>query len=99
MRRQDRCGLLYLLKEDDSMTLDEIHEGMPVLYIPRDAHGDRTHPDCQWGIVTGKSDTQAFVRYGTDHHSHATLPAFLVPDNHDRGFAWRFPLPPGRSEH
>jgi hypothetical protein len=55
-------------------------EGMPVLYIPRHAQGKRTHPDCQRGIVTGKTATHVLVRYGTDRHSNATVPAFLLPD-------------------
>ncbi len=62
------------------MTLDEIQEGMPVLYIPRHAQGKRTHPDCQRGMVTGKTATHALVRYGTDRYSNPTLPVFLVPD-------------------
>ena len=80
------------------MTLDELHEGMPVLYIPPHAQGDRTHPDCQRGIVTSKSATQVFVQFGTDRYSNATLPALLVPDNSPAPFAWRYPLPPGRAE-
>ena len=62
------------------MMLDEIQEGMPVLYIPRHAQGKRTHPDCQRGMVTGKTATHALVRYGTDQYSNPTLPVFLVPD-------------------
>ena len=71
------------------MTLDEIHEGMPVLYIPRHAQGKRTHPDCQRGMVTGKTATHALVRYGTDRYSNPTPPAFLVPDASGApGFGW-----------
>ena len=62
------------------MTLDEIQEGMPVLYISRHAQGKRTHPDCQRGIVTGKTATHVLVRSGTDRHSNPTAPACLVPD-------------------
>ena len=62
------------------MTFEEIQEGMPVLYMPRHAQGKRTHPDCQRGIVTGKTATHVLVRYGTDRHSNPTAPAFLVPD-------------------
>ena len=51
------------------MTLDEIQEGMSVFYIPRHAQGKRTHPDCQRGMVTGKTATNALVRYGTDQYS------------------------------
>jgi CheY-like chemotaxis protein len=76
------------------MTLDELHEGMQVLYIPPHAHGDRTHPDGQRGIVTSMNATQAFVRYGDDRHSQATLPVLLVPADHPgRETARRTPLP------
>ena len=80
------------------MTLDELHEGMQVLYIPPHAQGDKTHPDCQRGIVTSKNATEVFVRYGNDRHSHATLPALLVPDDQTAPFSWRYPLPPGRPD-
>src|SRR5690349_22814335 len=82
-------------KEENPMTLDEIHEGMRVLYLPPHAHGDRTHPDCQRGIVTSKNPAQVFVRYGDDRHSHATLPALLVPDDAVL-HTWRSPFPPDR---
>ena len=51
-------------QKENTMTLDECHEGMPVLYIPPHAQGERTHPDCQRGLVTSISATQVFVRYG-----------------------------------
>ena len=73
------------------MMLDEIQEGMPVLSIPRHAQGKRTHPECQRGIVTGKTATHVLVRYGTDRHSNPTPPAFLVPDaSGARGLGWGF---------
>ncbi len=76
------------------MTLDELHEGMRVLYIPPHAQGERTHPDCQRGIVTSTTATHAFVRYGTDRQSHATLPGLLVPDDHtERETARSRPMP------
>jgi hypothetical protein len=62
------------------MTLDEITEGMRVLYIPPHAQGKRTHPDCVRGVVTGKSDTWVFVRYDSDRYSNATAPECLVRD-------------------
>jgi hypothetical protein len=80
------------------MTLDEIHEGMQVLYIPPHAKGERTHPDCQQGIVTSKNTTHVFVRYGTDRHSNATLPALLVPDDAGAPFFWRSMPPPYRPD-
>ena len=60
------------------MMLDEIQEGMPVLYIPRHAQGKRTHPDCQRGMVTGKTATHALVRYGMDRYSNPTLPVGVI---------------------
>ena len=62
------------------MMLDEIQEGMRVLSMPRHAQEKRTHPDCQRGIITGKTATHVLVRSGTDRHSNPTAPAFLVPD-------------------
>jgi hypothetical protein len=62
------------------MTLEEIQEGMPVLSIPQHAQGKRTHPDCQRGMVTGKTAPHVLVCYGTDRHSNTTAPAFLVPE-------------------
>src|SRR5262245_4783676 len=41
-------------REEQAMTLDEITEGMRVLYIPHHAEGQRTHPDCVRGVVTAK---------------------------------------------
>ena len=78
------------------MTLDEIQEGMRVLYIPPHAQGERTHPDCQRGIVMSKNTTHVFVRYGTDRYSHATPPEVLVRDNAGVPFSWRSPSPPPR---
>ena len=80
------------------MTLDDIHEGMRVLYIPPHAHGERTHPDCQRGIVTSTNATHVFVRYGTDRHSNPTLPALLVPDDHAARFSWRYTPSPGHND-
>ena len=79
------------------MTFEEIQEGMSVLYIPRHAQGKRTHPDCQRGIVNGKTATHVLVCYGTDRHSNPTVPVFLVPDASGApGLGWFLP-PPDRS--
>jgi hypothetical protein len=80
------------------MMLDEIQEGMPVLSIPPHAQGKRTHPDCQRGIVTGKTATHVVVRSGTDRQSNATVPAFLVPDAPGTPALGRLTLPPYRPE-
>ena len=81
MERENQTHAATEPTKEDAMTLDEIHEHMRVLYIPPHAEGNRRHPDCQQGIVTGTDATHVFVRYGTDRHSHATLPAWLVPDD------------------
>lgn len=78
------------------MTLNAIQEGMRVLSIPPHAQGERTHPDCQQGIVTSTHATHVFVRYGTDRQSNAMLPALLVPDDTRAPFFWRAPSPPPR---
>ena len=64
------------------MQLDEIQEGMRVLFIPRHARGNRQHRDCVRGVVTGKTDTWVFVRYDTDRHRNAPAPAYLVRDEY-----------------
>jgi len=77
------------------MTLEEIHEGMPVLYIPRHAQGKGTHPDCQRGIVTGKTATHVLVRHGTDQHSNPTR---LPGARRLRGTRPRVVSPPARPQ-
>ena len=56
------------------MMLDEIQEGMPVLYIPRHAQGKWTHPDCQRGIVTGSGGGGEYQR----HNNRSTANAKIV---------------------
>ena len=51
---------------------------MPVLYIPRHAQGMRPHPDCQGGIVTGKTATH--VINATDHLIDFKLRANGLPN-------------------
>lgn len=41
----------------------DFHEGETVLYIPRHAQGDITHPDCEHGIVSSQNGEYVFVRY------------------------------------
>src|SRR5712691_9358006 len=84
-------------REETPMTLEEIQEGMPVLYIPQHAQEKRTHPDCQRGMVTGKTAPHVLVRYGTDRHSNTTAPAFLVPDAPGALGLGGFLPPPDRS--
>jgi len=42
--------------------------GRSVVYIPGHAQGDRTHTDCEHGVLTNFSTTSAFVRFGNDHN-------------------------------
>lgn len=65
------------------MLLDDIYEGMRVLYIPRHARGNRRHPDCIRGVVTSKSAHDVSVRYGADLHSNVTAPDLLMHDDQD----------------
>lgn len=45
------------------MNLDDIKAGDRVVFIPRHAHGDRTHRDCETGTVSSTNRTYAFVRF------------------------------------
>lgn len=64
------------------------NSGDPVRYIPRHAHGDINHPDCENGIVSSRNDEFVFVRYyarvngkesaGLRATAQATYPADLV---------------------
>lgn len=45
------------------MNLDDVQVGRRVRFIPHHAHGDRTHPDCEFGTVTSKNSRYAFVKF------------------------------------
>lgn len=63
------------------MKIEDIKEDMSVLYIPGHAHGDRTHPDCERGIVSSKNAVNVFVRYyhnGVLREAWSTSPEDLV---------------------
>jgi len=65
------------------MKLEDCKDGMEVLYVPHHAHGDKSHSDCEHGIVSSKNDTFVFVRYyhkngGLKLHAQATDPNDLV---------------------
>lgn len=65
------------------MTTDNFKPGDHVLYIPRYAHGDISHPDCEHGIVSSKNEVNVFVRYyyklgGLRENGQATSPEDLV---------------------
>jgi hypothetical protein len=34
---------------------EDFHEGETVLYVPRHAQGDITHPDCEHGVVSSQN--------------------------------------------
>jgi len=61
------------------MNKEDIKIGMKVTYVPGHARGDKKHPDCEKGVVTGignKFDI-IFIRYRDDHISKATSPEDL----------------------
>lgn len=45
------------------MRLDEIEPQMRVAYVPAHAHGDRNHPDVEYGTVSSKNEHVAFVKF------------------------------------
>lgn len=46
-----------------SATPGDFSAGDSVLYVPRHAHGDRSHPHCERGIVSSTNEKFVFVRY------------------------------------
>jgi hypothetical protein len=70
---------LRILKIED----ENVHNGSvgrAVRYVPMHAEGDRTHKDCEDGIITTYNNKFVFVRYGTTlaTHGQATHPEDLV---------------------
>ena len=65
------------------MNTDEFNEGDKVLYVPHHAAGNKSHPDCEHGIVSSKKEVNVFVKYftkdgGLKLHAQATSPDDLV---------------------
>lgn len=65
------------------MKPDDFNAGDRVRYIPRHAHGDASHQDCENGIVSSSNALYVFVRYyykagGLREQSQATSPDDLV---------------------
>ena len=65
------------------MTTDDFKPGDRVRYVPGHAHGDRSHADCENGIVSSTNDKYVFVRYyykggGLRECGQATDPSDLV---------------------
>lgn len=60
------------------MNLTDFKPGMFVRYVPHHAHGDIKHPDCEMGVVTSRTETFVFVRFGVRIHSQACKPDQLV---------------------
>lgn len=60
------------------MKLDELKEGMPVVYIPEHLLWMAVK-DNQLGIVSSTNDTYAFIRYKDMEHAQATKPIDLYP--------------------
>lgn len=51
--------------------------GMSALYMPREAHGDLSHPSVEQGVVTSVNDQYVFVRFKGDTESKACYPRDL----------------------
>jgi hypothetical protein len=60
------------------MSTADFTPGDTVLYVPNHAHGDKTHPDCELGVVTSTNDVNVFVRYNGRTQSQATSPDDLI---------------------
>jgi hypothetical protein len=56
----------------------DFHPGDRVLYVPNHAHGDKTHPDCERGVVSSTNQTYVFVVYQGRFQGQATRPTDLV---------------------
>ena len=45
------------------MSPGDFKKGQRVRYVPRHAHGDENHEDCQEGAVSSTNDRWVFVKY------------------------------------
>ncbi len=45
------------------MKTTDFKKGDSVLYIPTHAHGNKSHPDCERGVVSSINDRFIFVKY------------------------------------
>lgn len=45
--------------------------GMIALYMPREAHGNLSHPSVEKGVVTSVNSQYVFLRFGGDSQSKA----------------------------
>lgn len=52
-------------------------EGDQVRYVPRHAHGDDQHPDCEHGEVTSTNGDYVFVRFDGKRSSQSCDPDTL----------------------
>lgn len=50
---------------------EDFAAGDRVRYVPRHAHGNMEHPDCEDGRVTSTNDDYVFVRFGCGDTSAA----------------------------
>ena len=64
------------------MTIEDLEEGMEVLYVPRHADEDVMHPDCERGTVKrwrdDEGDVTVFVTYDRSGQTQATPLEYLV---------------------
>ncbi len=67
------------------MKAEEFTEGESVLYSPGHARGDRTHEDCEHGIVSSQNGVNVFVQYYRNgilqHTAQSTSPEDLLKPN------------------
>jgi len=56
------------------MELSEFKPGERVVYVPYHADGDRSHPDCERGVVTSINDHYVFVQFKPGAVSQACKP-------------------------
>ena len=52
---------------DEMKTIDDFKIGDNIIYIPTHANGNRKHPDCEHGYVTGKGKTTVFCKFYDKH--------------------------------
>jgi hypothetical protein len=58
----------------------DFYPGRNVLWVPKHAKGDTTHPDVEKGVVTTTNPLVVFVRFKPDATPQACYPEDLVYD-------------------
>lgn len=63
------------------MTTADFKKGDRVLYIPNQANGVKSHPDCEHGVVSSANEVNVFVRYYNRHGNLAHGGQATSPEN------------------